>query len=93
MYVVTVVGPDTVNTMPPNTLEALLDHGNVKPDTIHADLPGATASIEALATKGVILHDVTEQLVAEGVASFAASFNDMLAAISGKQRELAGTRP
>jgi transaldolase len=93
MYVVTVVGPDTVNTMPPNTLEALLDHGNVKPDTIHADLPGATASIEALAAKGVILHDVTEQLVAEGVASFAASFNDMLAAISGKQRELAGTRP
>lgn len=93
MYVLTVVGPDTVNTMPPNTLEALLNHGVVKADTVHADVPGAKATIEALAAKGVILHDVTEQLVAEGVASFAASFNDMLAAIAGKQRELAGTRP
>jgi transaldolase len=93
MYVVTVVGADTVNTMPPNTLDALLGHGSVKPDTVHADVPGAKATIEALAAKGVSLHDVTEQLVAEGVASFAASFDDMLAAISGKQRELAGTRP
>jgi transaldolase len=93
MYVVTVVGAHTVNTMPPNTLEALLDHGVVKPDTIHDDVPGAKALIDELASKGISLHDVTEQLVAEGVKSFAASFDDMLGAINGKQQELAGKQP
>ena len=43
MYVVNVVGADTVNTMPPATIDALLDHGVVKPDTIHDDVPGAKA--------------------------------------------------
>jgi transaldolase len=93
MYVVTVVGAHTVNTMPPNTLDALLDHGVVKPDTIHDDVAGAKALIDALAAKGISLHDVTEQLVADGVKSFAASFDDMLAAIKGKQEELAGKQP
>jgi transaldolase/transaldolase/glucose-6-phosphate isomerase len=93
MYVVTVVGAHTVNTMPPNTLEALLDHGVVKPDTIHDDVPGAKALIDDLASKGISLHDVTEQLVADGVKSFAASFEDMLAAIDGKRAELAGKQP
>jgi transaldolase len=90
MYVTTVVGVDTVNTMPPNTLEALLDHGVVKPDTIHDDVAGAKAAIDALAADGVSLHDVTEQLVADGVKSFAKSFEDMLAAITGKADQLAG---
>jgi transaldolase len=93
MYVVTVVGAHTVNTMPPNTLEALLDHGVVKPDTIHDDVPGAKDLIDDLASKGISLHDVTEQLVAEGVKSFAASFDEMLAAIDGKRAELAGKQP
>jgi transaldolase len=93
MYVVTVVGAHTVNTMPPNTLDALLDHGVVKPDTVHDDLPGAKALIEELASKGISLHDVTEQLVAEGVKSFAASFTSMLEAIAGKQNELAAKEP
>jgi transaldolase len=90
MYVVTVVGAHTVNTMPPNTLDALLDHGVVKPDTVHDAVPGAKALVEALAANGISLHDVTEQLVADGVKSFAKSFEDMLAAITGKQQELAG---
>jgi transaldolase len=93
MYVVTVVGAHTVNTMPPNTLEALLDHGNVKPDTVHDDVPGAKATIEQLGAKGISLHDVTEQLVADGVKSFAKSFEEMLAAIAAKQQELAGKLP
>jgi transaldolase len=93
MYVVTVVGAHTVNTMPPNTLDALLDHGIVKPDTVHDDVPGAKALIEELAAKGISLHNVTETLVAEGVKSFAASFEAMLAAIAGKQTELAAKQP
>jgi transaldolase len=93
MYVVTVVGAHTVNTMPPNTLDALLDHGVVKPDTVHDDVPGAKALVDELAGKGISLHDVTEALVVEGVKSFAASFTDMLDAIKGKQEELAGKQP
>jgi transaldolase/transaldolase/glucose-6-phosphate isomerase len=89
MYVTTVVGTDTVNTMPPNTLDALLDHGVVKADTIHDDLAGAHVALEALATYGVDLHAVTDQLVAEGVKSFGASFDEMLATIAGKQEKLA----
>src|SRR6202453_2651663 len=93
MYVVNVVGTDTVNTMPPATVDALLDHGVIKPDTIHNDVPGAKALVEALAKVGISLHDVTEQLVADGVKSFAQSFKDMLDAITGKQDELAGKQP
>jgi transaldolase len=88
MYIVTVVGADTVNTMPPATLDALLDHGVVKPDTIHTDVAGGKALIDALAAKGISLHDVTEQLVADGVKSFAQSFKEMLDAIAAKQEAL-----
>lgn len=88
MYVLNVVGTDTVNTMPPATLDALCDHGVVKPDTIHDDVSGGKALIDALAAKGVSLHDVTEQLVADGVKSFAQSFKEMLDAIAGKQEAL-----
>jgi transaldolase len=89
MYVVNVVGTDTVNTMPPATLDALLDHGVVRPDTIHEDVPGAKALVGDLAAKGISLHDVTEQLVADGVKSFAQSFKEMLDAIKGKHDALA----
>ena len=92
MYVTTVVGTDTVNTMPPVTLTALLDHGVVKPDTIHDDVPGAKATIDELAKHGIVLWDVTEQLVADGVKSFGASFDDMLKAIGGKQEQLAAQK-
>jgi transaldolase len=89
MYVVNVVGADTVNTMPPATIDALLDHGTVKPDTIHADVPGAKALVAALDAKRISLHAVTEQLVADGVKSFAQSFKEMLDAIGAKHESLA----
>ncbi len=89
MYVVNVVGADTVNTMPPATIDALLDHGVIKPDTIHQDVPGAKALVAELAAKGISLHDVTEQLVVDGVKSFAQSFKDMLDAIQAKHEALA----
>jgi transaldolase len=93
MYVVNVVGTDTVNTMPPNTLEALLDHGVIKPATIREDVASAKAVIEALMAQGISLKAVTDQLVVEGVKSFAKSFEDMLAAITGKADQLAGKQP
>jgi transaldolase len=92
MYVVNVVGPDTVNTMPPATIDALLDHGVIKPDTIHQDVAGGKALIAALDAKGISLRAVTEQLVADGVKSFAQSFKEMLDAISAKHEGLVGAK-
>src|SRR6202035_2254313 len=94
MYIEPLVGRDTVNTVPPNTLEALLDHGTVKCDTVVEGVEGARAVIEGLAKAQISLYDVTEELVAEGVKSFAASFDQMLAAIGGKLEKLRqGTPP
>ena len=92
MYVDSLVGKDTVNTVPPNTLEALLEHGVVRPDTVLEGVDRAHAEIEALAKAQISLYDITETLVADGVKSFADSFNAMLAAITGKLDTLrAGT--
>jgi transaldolase/glucose-6-phosphate isomerase len=94
MYVESLVGRDTVNTVPPNTLDALVDHGNVRPDTVTEDLDGARAVIEALGKAQISLFDVTEELVSEGVKSFADSFNAMLHAIEEKVEKLRqGTPP
>jgi transaldolase/glucose-6-phosphate isomerase len=90
MYVETVVGPDTVNTMPPNTLDALLDHGKVVRDTVETDLDGARATMTALQDAGISLYDVTHQLQVEGVSSFSDSFAALLGAIVYKQKQLAG---
>jgi transaldolase len=89
MYVVSVVGPDTVNTVPPNTLAALLDHGVIAGGTVREDLPGARAVIDQLAANGISIATVTDKLVVDGVKSFAESFDAMLAAIAGKQKQLA----
>ena len=71
MYVENLVAKDTVNTVPPQTLDALLDHGKVRADTALADLEGARATLAALAKAGISLDAVTDQLVVEGVKSFA----------------------
>ena len=89
LYVEELVARDTVNTVPPATLDALLDHGKVEADTILADLDGARALLDALSKAGISLSDVTDQLVVEGVKSFADSFEQMLAAIGKKQQALA----
>jgi transaldolase/glucose-6-phosphate isomerase len=93
MYVETLVGKDTVNTVPPVTLEAILDHGKVVPETVITDLDGARSVNEQLAKAQISMFDVTERLVADGVTSFGKSFDDMLAAIKDKQAKLASGAP
>ncbi|HVN69860.1 MAG TPA: bifunctional transaldolase/phosoglucose isomerase [Candidatus Binatia bacterium] len=88
MYVETVVGPDTVNTMPPATLDALLDHGNVVPDTVESDLRGAVDVLRGLQEAKISLFDVTHDLQAEGVTLFSDSFAALLGAIVYKQKLL-----
>ena len=86
MYVDTVVGTDTVNTMPPATLDALLDHGNVVADTIHQDLPGARATMEALANAKISLYDVTRRSCKSTASRRSPIVRAMLHAIVYKQK-------
>jgi transaldolase/glucose-6-phosphate isomerase len=88
MYVETVVGPDTVNTMPPATLEALLDHGTIVPDTVESDLAAANDLMRALQDAKISLFDVTSELQVEGVGLFSDSFAALLGAIVYKQKLL-----
>ena len=89
MYVESVVGRDTVNTMPPATLDALLDHGKIVPDTVESDLRGAAEVMRGLQDAKISLFEVTHQLQVEGVQLFSDSFAALLGAIVYKQKLLA----
>src|SRR5580700_220697 len=88
MYVESVVGPDTVNTMPPQTFDALLDHGKVEPGTVESDLRGAADVMRALQEAKISYFDVTQDLQKEGVQLFSDSFGALLGAIVYKQKLL-----
>ena len=88
MYVEELIGPETVNTMPPETIEAFQDHGEVAL-TLTKGIKKARAVFEGLAAVGVDVDDVTETLEAEGVQKFADSFAELLAAVGGKHSAVA----
>jgi transaldolase/transaldolase/glucose-6-phosphate isomerase len=86
-YVDALVAPQTVDTLPPETLEAYRDHG--QPEVrIHAGVAAAPATLEALARAGIDLARVTAELEVEGVEKFAASYRSLLAAIDAKIGQL-----
>ena len=87
-YVDTLIGPDTVNTLPPNTLDAFRDHGTAV-RTIDLDVDEAYAVIERLTTAGIDMRKVTDQLLEEGVQKFADSFDQMIADIDAKRAKYA----
>jgi transaldolase len=89
LYVDTLIGPHTVNTMPDATLVDFDDHGTVA-RTVDADLPGAHGVLESLANLGVDLNDVTSTLVVEGVAAFSKSFDELLGVLDTRAGELGG---
>ncbi len=88
IYVDTLIGPHTVNTMPPQTLKAFADHGTPA-RTVDQDLDGARAVLAALADVGIDLAAVTEELEADGVNKFAESFVQLLNTIQQRRLELA----
>jgi len=88
IYVEELIGPDTVNTMPPNTLEAYRDHG-VTARTVDADVAAADATLAELEALGIKLDAVTDKLLAEGLASFQKSFDTLIAGIEQKTAALA----
>src|ERR671913_2073844 len=89
MYVDELIGPHTVNTMPRPTIAAFLDHGTVA-RTIDKDLSGAYKTMEDLAAAGIDIDAVTAQLEDEGIASFAKSYDSLLAGVASKRSQLAG---
>ena len=88
MYVEDLIGPDTVNTMPPATIEAFRDHGVVK-RTVDANLDAERAIVAELESLGISLESVTDKLLADGLTSFAKSFDSLIARIEAKTGELA----
>ena len=84
LYVDTLIGPDTVNTMPPKTMDAFRDHGTVA-QTLTEGVDEARAVMAEVERLGLDLPGVTDTLVLEGVASFAKAFDDLMDAIAKKQ--------
>lgn len=87
MYVDNLIGPNTVNTMPPQTLDALDEHGHVS-QSLEQGVAEAHATMRQLETAGIDLSAVTDQLQLEGVKAFADSFAQLLADVERKRAAL-----
>jgi transaldolase len=87
MYIEGLIGPETVNTMPEETMIAFQDHGRVAP-TLTQDVDAARKLFDDLAAAGVDYNDVTDTLEREGVQKFSDSFDELLDGIKSKRGEL-----
>jgi transaldolase len=83
LYVDDLIGPDTINTMPEETIRAFQDHGSPRP-SLHEGLAEAQAVLDELARAGVSYDDVTDTLEREGVEKFEASYRELLDSLSAK---------
>jgi len=88
LYVDTLIGPHTVNTMPVATMEAFLDHGTVR-RTVDADYDAVHGVADDMAAAGISIDDITRQLEEEGIDTFVKSYEDLLAGVEGKRAALA----
>jgi transaldolase len=86
MYVEELIGPETVNTMPRETIEAVLDHANVE-RTIDRDVDHARQILEDFAQAGIDYDDVVKVLEEEGVKKFADSFKELFAGVEKKREQ------
>jgi transaldolase len=87
MYLEQLIGPDTVNTVPPKTLAAFRDHGRVR-ETLTENIAQAEADIAQLPAFGIDLEAITEKLQDDGVAAFADSYDKLLAALKAKRHDI-----
>ena len=83
LYVEELIGPDTVNTIPPATFDAFRDHGRPRA-SLNEDVDGAHDTMETLAKGGISMNDVTDKLLDEGVQLFAEAFDKLLKAVGHK---------
>jgi transaldolase len=89
MYVEELIGPETVNTMPLETIRAFQEHGEVRGDTVLEGIDEARALLQQLAEAGVDYDDVTDTLEEEGVQKFSDSFDQIVVSIREKRGSLA----
>jgi transaldolase/glucose-6-phosphate isomerase len=90
LYVEELIGRDTVNTMPPATMDAFRDHGKPR-ESLTEDVDGARATLDAAEKLGLDLPGVTEQLVDDGVRLFADAADNLLGAVAKKRAALVGS--
>jgi len=91
LYVEELIAADTINTMPPATLDAFRDHGKVAP-SLETGLDQAKEQLAALARSGIDLDHVTSDLVVDGVKLFSEAFDQLLGAIARKRLSILGSR-
>ena len=83
MYVEELIGPDTVDTMPPATIEAFADHGAVE-KTVDKKVSAAEGLLKEIEVAGISVREVTEKLLVDGIASFQKSFDELIAGLESK---------
>jgi transaldolase len=88
IYVEELIGPDTVNTMPPQTLVAFLDHGVIRPNSLEDNVNEAQESMTDLDRLGISMAAVTQQLEDEGVKSFSDSFTALLEGVEKRSQRV-----
>lgn len=91
-YVEPVIGANTINTMPRPTLNALLDHGIIRQETVLEDVDAARAAVEDLAKAGISLEEAARALQDDGIAAFDDSFARLLDALAKKAQALRTTK-
>ncbi|MGB4678312.1 MAG: transaldolase [Aggregatilineales bacterium] len=90
LYVDNLIGPNTINTAPPETIKAFVDHGALA-TTLTEDVSDAEQVMQALAREGIDIDAVTDKLLQDGVEKFVKPFNSLLESIAEKARATAGT--
>jgi transaldolase len=88
LYVDNLIGPDTVNTVPPETLDAIMDHAVIAP-TVETGLEEAKETMAQLAAVGVDIDQVMDRLIEEGVSKFSKSFESLFEKLEEKRKALA----
>jgi len=89
LYAASLIGPDTVDTLPPATMDAFRDHGRVS-ESLTEDVPLAEHHLAEAQGLGLDLDGATDALVVDGVRLFAEAFDKLLAAVAAKSRQMAG---
>jgi transaldolase/glucose-6-phosphate isomerase len=89
LYVEELIGPDTVNTVPPATLDDFRDHGKPR-QSLAEDVEGARKTMANLAASGIVMKDVTDKLTVDGVRLFSEAFDTLLAAVAKSTKSAKG---
>ena len=87
LYIDELIGPDTVNTMPPDTIDAFIDHGKVNL-TLNKGIDEAKAHLKKLKDLGIDINKITDKLLVDGVKSFSDSFESLLGSLNEKVKKI-----